>query len=65
LRNKYTLCGKKKVPKLSIEFDHEEEQKIQSIKRKTGIKQTTELIRFLITAKSEEIQATKVVSKTQ
>jgi len=44
------------MAKLSIEFDSEEQQKIALIKKKTGIKQTTELIRHLITVKSEEIR---------
>jgi hypothetical protein len=44
------------MSKLSIEFDKEELEKIQQIKKKYGIKQTTGLIRFLITTKSEEIQ---------
>ena len=43
------------MPKLSIEFDREEEQKLSLIKKKTGIKSTTEVIRNLITLKSEEI----------
>jgi hypothetical protein len=33
-----------------------EQQKIETIKRKTGIKETTEVIRYLISAKSDEIK---------
>jgi len=43
------------LPKLSIEFDRDEEAKLSMIKKKTGIKSTTEVIRNLITLKSEEI----------
>ena len=43
------------MSKLSVEFDEEEWRKIDRIKKQTGIKSTTELIRFLITEKAQSI----------
>lgn len=43
------------LSKLSVEFDDEEWRKIDRIKKQTGIKSTTELIRFLITEKAQSI----------
>jgi hypothetical protein len=45
------------LSKLSVEFDQEEWKKIDLIKKQTGIKSTTELIRFLITEKAQSIPA--------
>jgi hypothetical protein len=36
------------MSRLNMEFEKEEEKKIDTLKRKYGIKQTTELIRFII-----------------
>jgi len=41
---------------LKLIFDSDEDQKIEILKREFGIKQTTELIRFLLTSKCKEIQ---------
>ena len=43
------------MSKLSVEFDDDEWKKIDRIKKQTGIKSTTELIRFLITEKAQSI----------
>ena len=42
--------------KLNMALDEDEVSKITSLKEKFGIKQTTELVRLLITIKYEEIQ---------
>lgn len=41
---------------LRMTFDAEEDGKIEAIKRKVGIKATTELIRYLITDYHKELQ---------
>jgi len=40
---------------LKLVFDGEEDQKIEDLKKEYGVKQTTELIRLLITLKHKEI----------
>jgi hypothetical protein len=42
--------------KLSVEFDSEELEKIEDLKSDYGIKQTTELIRFLLTKEWKELK---------
>jgi hypothetical protein len=39
-----------------MDFDSEEDKRIDALKQEYGIKQTTELIRFLITSQYREIQ---------
>ncbi len=38
------------MPYVKLEFDKDEYEKIEALKREYGLKQTTELIRFLITS---------------
>lgn len=41
--------------RLNMDFDKDEDSRIEALKKEYGIKQTTELIRFLITARYKEI----------
>jgi len=40
---------------LKLVFDTEEDLKIDALKKEYGVKQTTELIRFLLTSKYREL----------
>lgn len=51
-----TNCIGVEMFKLNMALDEDEVSKITSLKEKFGIKQTTELVRLLITIKYEEIQ---------
>jgi hypothetical protein len=48
--------------KLSVEFDSDELLKIEDLKNDYGIKQTTELIRFLLTKEWKELKKGSVNS---
>ena len=41
---------------LELVFDSDEDQKIEILKKEFGVKQTTELMRLLLTLKYKEVQ---------
>jgi len=43
------------MSRLNMEFDDNEDMMIAYLKKETGIKQTTELIRYIIKLKSKEL----------
>jgi len=45
------------MPYVKIEFDKDEYEKVEALKREYGLKQTTELIRFLITVQYKTISS--------
>lgn len=55
------------MSRLNMDFDTEEDQYILALKKKHGIKRTTELIRFLIKSRYNQLPSTdqKVGGGTQ
>ena len=43
--------------RVNMDFDNEEDQSIDALKKEYGIKQTTELLRFLIRTRYKELLA--------
>lgn len=41
--------------KLNVQLDEEEERRVNLLKKKYGIKQATELVRFLIAKEAENV----------